>query len=57
MFYRWWNRYQTHGWSCLQEKQRGRPNGPEIDKNLKEKVVKLRTCYEWGPKDCRITAT
>jgi transposase len=50
MFYRWWNRYQTHGWNGLQEKPKGCLVGPEIDKTLKSKVIKLRTRYEWGPK-------
>jgi len=44
MFYRWWNRYQTPGWDGSRE-AKSRPNGPEIDKNLKEKVVKLCTRY------------
>ena len=50
MFYRWWNRYQTQGWSGLEEKARGRPNGPKPDDLLKDKVIKLRKRYEWGPK-------
>jgi hypothetical protein len=50
MFYRWWNRYQAQGWSGLEERRRGRPSGPEPDDFLKEKVIKLRTRYEWGPK-------
>jgi putative transposase len=50
MFYRWWNRYQAQGWNGLEERPRGRPNGPEPDDFLKEKVIKLRRRYEWGPK-------
>ena len=51
MFYRWWwNRYQTEGWSGLEEKPRGRPTGPQIGDFLKEKVIKIRTRYESGPK-------
>jgi transposase InsO family protein len=50
MFYRWWNRYQTHGWKGLEEKTKGRPTGPEPDDFVKEKVIKLRKRYEWGPK-------
>ena len=50
MFYRWWNRYQAQGWNGLEEKPRGRPNGPGPDDFLKEKVIKLRARYEWGPK-------
>ena len=42
MFYRWWNRYQTEGWQGLEERPRGRPKGPEIDEELKRKIVKLR---------------
>jgi len=50
MFYRWWNRYQTLGWSGLEEKPRGRPSGPELDRALKDQIVKLHERYEWGPK-------
>ena len=50
MFYRWWNRYQTQGWNGLLEKAKGRPSLPELDSILKEKVIKLRKRYEWGPK-------
>jgi transposase len=50
VFYFWWNRYKAKGWSGLQEKPRGRPQGPEIDDALKKKVVKLRERYDWGPK-------
>jgi transposase InsO family protein len=49
MFYRWWNRYQTQGWKSLEEKARGRPVGSGIDDLLKQKVIKLRKRYEWGP--------
>jgi transposase len=49
MFYRWWSRYQAHGWKGLEEKARGRPVGPGIDDSLKQKVIKLRKRYEWGP--------
>jgi len=49
-FYRWWNRYQTLGWSGLQQKSKGRPFGPQIKTSLKTKVIKLRTRYEWDPK-------
>src|SRR4030066_993117 len=48
-FYYWWNRYQAEGWRGLEEKQRGRPCGPELDFSLKEKVIKLRKRYGWGP--------
>ena len=50
MFYRWWNRYQTQGWNGLEEKPKGRPSLPRPDGILKEKVIKLRKRYEWGPK-------
>ena len=50
MFYRWWNRYQTQGWNGLAEKPKGRPSLPRPDGILKEKVIKLRKRYEWGPK-------
>jgi transposase len=50
VFYFWWNRFQAEGWNGLQEKQRGRPKGPELDDALKKKVVKLRERYDWGPK-------
>lgn len=49
MFYRWWNRYRTQGWKGLEEKARGRPVGSGIDDLLKQKVIKLRKRYEWGP--------
>jgi transposase len=49
MFYRWWNRYQTHGKSGLTEKARGRPKSINLDDSLKEKVVKIRQRYDWGP--------
>ena len=50
MFYRWWNRYQKEGWGGLEERQRGRPKSSVLDKSLKDKVVKLRKRYDWGPK-------
>src|SRR4030042_391681 len=50
VFYFWWNRYQAEGWNGLNEKQRGRPKGPELNAALKKKVIKLRERYEWGPK-------
>lgn len=50
VFYFWWNRYQDQGWDGLQEKPRGRPFGPGTDALLRDKVVKLRRRYEWGPK-------
>jgi putative transposase len=49
MFYYWWNRYQTEGSKGLEEKQKGRPCGPELECALKEKVIKLRKRYNWGP--------
>jgi putative transposase len=49
MFYYWWNRYQTQGWKGLQEKPKGRPCGPRLDRPLKKKIIKLRKRYEWGP--------
>jgi len=49
VFYFWWNRYQAEGWNGLQEKQRGRPQGPELNDALRKKVVKLRERYDWGP--------
>jgi transposase InsO family protein len=49
VFYSWWNRYRAEGWIGLQEKQRGRPKGPEFDDALTKKVVKLRERYGWGP--------
>jgi putative transposase len=50
MFYRWWRRYQAQGWKGLEEKSRGRPDCLGPDDSLKEKVVKLRKRYDWGPK-------
>ena len=50
MFYRWWNRYQTQGWKGLEEKPKGRPTSYEPDDFIKDKVIKLRKRYEWGPK-------
>jgi transposase len=49
MFYRWWSRYQAQGWKGLEEKPRGRPSGPELNDSLKQKIIKLRKRYEWGP--------
>ncbi|MCJ7425491.1 DDE-type integrase/transposase/recombinase [Candidatus Bathyarchaeota archaeon] len=49
MFYYWWNRYQTQGWKGLLEKPKGRPCGPGLEDSLKEKIIKLRKRYEWGP--------
>jgi putative transposase len=49
MFYYWWSRYQAEGWKGLQEKPKGRPREPGFDGSLKEKVIKLRKRYEWGP--------
>jgi putative transposase len=49
VFYLWWNRYQVEDWKGLQEKQRGRPQGPELNDALRKKVVKLRERYDWGP--------
>jgi len=49
MFYYWWSRYQTLGWEGLKEKVKGRPCGPRLDRHLKEKIIKLRRRYEWGP--------
>lgn len=49
VFYSWWNRYQAEGWAGLQEKQRGRPKGPGLDRTLTRRVVKLRERYGWGP--------
>jgi len=49
MFYRWWHRYQAEGWKGLEERPRGRPDGPELDDSLKGKVVRLRVRYGWGP--------
>jgi len=48
-FYYWWSRYQAYGWEGLQEKAKGRPCGPKLEDSLKEKVIKLRKRYEWGP--------
>ena len=49
MFYRWWNRYLKEGWGGLEERHRGRPKGSSLDDYVKEKVVRLRERYEWGP--------
>lgn len=50
MFYRWWNRYRKEGWRGLEGRQRGRPKSSVLDGSLKDKVVKLRKRYGWGPK-------
>ena len=50
VFYFWWSRYQATGWKGLEEKPEGRPSCPGPDDFLKEKVIKLRKRYEWGPK-------
>ena len=50
MFYRWWNRYQSQGWTGIDEKPKGRPAGPGPDAAIRIKVIKLRKRYEWGPK-------
>jgi putative transposase len=49
VFYSWWNRYRAEGWVGLQERQRGRPKRPELDRTLTKKVVRLRERYGWGP--------
>ena len=49
MFYRWWNRYQTEGKTGLTEKPKGRPKSSKVDDSLKNKVIKLRQRYDWGP--------
>jgi transposase len=46
MFYRWWNRYQAEGYKGLEEKPKGRPNGPELADSIKKKVIKIRQRYE-----------
>jgi putative transposase len=48
-FYYWWNRYQAQGWKGLHEKPKGRPCTPALENPLKEKIIKLRKRYEWGP--------
>jgi transposase InsO family protein len=50
MFYRWWNRYLAEGKDGLKEKARGRPKGSDVETSLKNKVIKMRERYEWGPK-------
>ena len=50
MFYRWWNRYQTQGWMGLEENPKVDPAFLEPTAFLKNKVIKLRKRYEWGPK-------
>jgi len=49
MFYYWWSRYQAQGWIGLSEKRKGRPCGPGLDFYLREKIIKLRKRYGWGP--------
>ena len=49
MFYRWWNRYQAEGKGGLKEKPRGRPKTSIIEDSLKQRVIKLRRRYDWGP--------
>jgi len=49
VFYYWWNRYRAEGWRGLEEKPRGRPVGPDIDDSEKERIIKLRKKYCWGP--------
>jgi transposase InsO family protein len=49
MFYYWWSRYQAQGWEGLHEKPKGRPCGPALEVSGKEKIIKLRKRYEWGP--------
>jgi transposase InsO family protein len=49
VFYYWWNRYQTEGWKGLGERPRGRPDGPELNGSLRERIIKLRERYGWGP--------
>ena len=49
MFYYWWSRYQAQGWEELHEKPKGRPCGSGLEGSLKEKIIKLRKRYEWGP--------
>jgi len=49
VFYYWWNRYQAEGWKGLEEKPKGRPGGPELDDSLRERIIKLRERYDWGP--------
>jgi len=50
MFYRWWNRYLAEGKDGLKEKARGRPKGSDVAGSLKNKVIKMRERYDWGPK-------
>ena len=49
MFYRWWNRYRAEGWSGLEERPRGRPEGSGIEGGLRGRIVRLRERYGWGP--------
>ena len=50
MFYRWWNRYQAEGKDGPKEKAKGRPKSSVVEEALKNKVIKLRERYEWGPR-------
>jgi transposase InsO family protein len=49
MFYRWWGRYETEGWRGLEERLKGRPKNLGLDRDVREKVIRLRRRYEWGP--------
>ena len=49
VFYYWWNRYQAEGWKGLEERPRGRPEGPEVEGSLRDRIVRLRERYGWGP--------
>lgn len=49
VFYYWWNRCRAEGWRGLEEKPRGRPVGPDVDDSEKERIIKLRKRYCWGP--------
>ena len=49
VFYYSWTRYQAEGWKGVEEEQRGRPEGRELEETLKGKVVKLRKRYGWSP--------
>jgi len=49
MFYRWWRRYKVAGGEGLEGRPRGRPKDFGPDRVVKEKVIRLRMRYEWGP--------
>ena len=49
VFYYWWNCYRAEGWRGLEEKPRGRPVGQDLDDSEKERIIKLRKRYCWGP--------